>query len=121
MRLPRRLPVKYAVFLASAVAFNVRGAGLIENDRQLRDDLAWLAGRHLFALSLSTRPLSESEISRTMAARYDARDPVSEQVVRRVQMRLAQIKTLIVPWGDVATGRDPLPQGPGIFSGQNSR
>ncbi|WP_164881338.1 hypothetical protein [Enterobacter cloacae] len=56
-----------------------------------------------------------------MAARYDARDPVSEQVVRRVQMRLAQIKTLIVPWGDVATGRDPLPQGPGIFSGQNSR
>ncbi|MEC5651416.1 capsule assembly Wzi family protein [Enterobacter bugandensis] len=113
MKLPRRLPVKYAVFLASAVAFNVKGAGLIENDRQLRDDLAWLAGRHLIALSLSTWPLSESEISRAMAARHDVRDPVSEQVVRRVQTRLAQIKTLIALSGDVATDRDPLPQGTG--------
>lgn len=38
-------------------------AGLVVNDNDLRNDLAWLSDRGVIHLSLSTWPLSQEEIS----------------------------------------------------------
>ena len=49
---------------ASSLAY---ASGLVMNDNELRNDLAWLSDRGVIHLSLSTWPLSEEEINRALA------------------------------------------------------
>lgn len=46
---------------ASSLAY---ASGLVMNDNELRNDLAWLSDRGVIHLSLSTWPLSQEEINR---------------------------------------------------------
>jgi hypothetical protein len=48
---------------ASSLAY---ASGLVMNDNELRNDLAWLSDRGVIHLSLSTWPLSQEEINRAL-------------------------------------------------------
>lgn len=115
--------VCFLALIALFFAFQSAAAGLVTADRQLRDDLMWLADRHLIAVSLSTWPLSLAEIQRALATLPDTQDSLSRQVVNRVQRRIAQLKAPAQLTGYAATDRNTLPQGMGNgqSAGQNLR
>lgn len=52
--------------LLSSLGAQAYAAGLVVNDNDLRNDLAWLSDRGVIHLSLSTWPLSQEEISRAL-------------------------------------------------------
>lgn len=108
-----RLPAKYAVLVVCLLSFKGGTAGLVANDRQLRDDLTWLSSRHLIRINLSTWPLSQAEIGQAMLTLRDTQDAVNRQVVNRVQQRLKQLKAPLQISAYAATERDTLPQGMG--------
>jgi hypothetical protein len=88
-------------------------AGLVVNDRSLRDDLAWLSDRKLIHLDLSTWPLSEAEIQNALLTLRSSQDPVNLQVIHRIQKRLQQLKSSVQVSAFAATGRNVLPAGMG--------
>ena len=66
-------------------------AGLVVNDNDLRNDLAWLSDRGVIHLSLSTWPLSQEEIARALKKAKPSYS--SEQVVlARINQRLSALK-----------------------------
>lgn len=52
--------------LLSSLGGQAYAAGLVVNDNDLRNDLAWLSDRGVIHLSLSTWPLSQEEITRSL-------------------------------------------------------
>lgn len=52
--------------LLSSLGAQAYAAGLVVNDNDLRNDLAWLSDRGVIHLSLSTWPLSQEEIVRAL-------------------------------------------------------
>ncbi len=52
--------------LLSTLGAQAYAAGLVVNDNDLRNDLAWLSDRGVIHLSLSTWPLSQEEITRAL-------------------------------------------------------
>lgn len=52
--------------LLSSLGAQAYAAGLVVNDNDLRNDLAWLSDRGVIHLSLSTWPLSQEEIARAL-------------------------------------------------------
>ena len=52
--------------LLSSLGAQAYAAGLVVNDNDLRNDLAWLSDRGVIHLSLSTWPLSQEEITRAL-------------------------------------------------------
>ena len=52
--------------LLSSLGAQAFAAGLVVNDNDLRNDLAWLSDRGVIHLSLSTWPLSQEEIARSL-------------------------------------------------------
>ncbi|MCK7426988.1 capsule assembly Wzi family protein [Enterobacter chengduensis] len=100
--------VALALCLFCCPAFS---AGLVVNDRALRDDLAWLSDRKLIRLDLSTWPLSEAAIQNALLTLGDSEDPVNQRVTHRIQKRLRQLKSLVQVSAFAATGRDRLPAG----------
>lgn len=55
-----------ALGLLTSVSAQVYASGLVLNDNELRNDLAWLSDRGVIQLSLSTWPLSQEEITRAL-------------------------------------------------------
>lgn len=74
--------VAFALCLFSCPGFS---AGLVVNDRALRDDLAWLSDRKLIRLDLSTWPLSEAEIQNALLTLRASEDPVNLRVIHRIK------------------------------------
>jgi len=58
--------IALALGLVASVSSQVYAAGLVQNDNELRNDLAWLSDRGVIHLSLSTWPLSQEEITRAL-------------------------------------------------------
>mgnify|MGYP000951968816 CR=1 FL=1 len=54
--------------LLSSLGAQAYAAGLVVNDNDLRNDLAWLSDRGVIHLSLSTWPLSQEEIVGSVGA-----------------------------------------------------
>lgn len=102
--------VTLAVCLFSCQGY---AAGLVANDRALRDDLTWLSGRKLIRLNLSTWPLSQDEIQRALLTLRFTQDPVNRQVINRIQKRLLERKAPLQVSAFASSGRDKLPQGMG--------
>lgn len=65
--------------LLSSLGAQAYAAGLVVNDNDLRNDLAWLSDRGVIHLSLSTWPLSQEEIARAIKKAKPSYS--SEQVV----------------------------------------
>lgn len=65
--------------LLSSLGVQAYAAGLVVNDNDLRNDLAWLSDRGVIHLSLSTWPLSQEEIARALKKAKPSYS--SEQVV----------------------------------------
>nr|MDQ6120846.1 hypothetical protein [Klebsiella pneumoniae subsp. pneumoniae] len=76
--------------LLSTLGAQAYAAGLVVNDNDLRNDLAWLSDRGVIHLSLSTWPLSQEEITGAKKAKPSYS---SEQVVlARINQRLSALK-----------------------------
>lgn len=74
--------------LLSSLGAQAYAAGLVVNDNDLRNDLAWLSDRGVIHLSLSTWPLSQEEIARALKKAKPSYS--SEQVVlARINQRLS--------------------------------
>lgn len=85
-------------------------SGLLMPDSALRDDIAWLTGRGIIHLSLSTWPLSEEEVQR--ALKRARPEYASELVVlARVDHRLAVMKAGFVARADSLSADIGAPQG----------
>ncbi|HAO0395733.1 TPA: capsule assembly Wzi family protein [Escherichia coli] len=85
-------------------------SGLIVNNSELRNDLAWLSDRGVIRLSLSTWPLSQEEIDRALKKAKPAYS--SEHIVlARVHHRLLSLKTDFYVKGYMSTDRPGTPQG----------
>jgi hypothetical protein len=54
--------IALALGLLSSASSLAYASGLVMNDNELRNDLAWLSDRGVIRLSLSTWPLSQEEI-----------------------------------------------------------
>ncbi len=77
--------------LLSSLGAQAYAAGLVVNDNDLRNDLAWLSDRGVIHLSLSTWPLSQEEIARALKKAKPSYS--SEQVVlARINQRLSALK-----------------------------
>ncbi|EMO0471154.1 capsule assembly Wzi family protein [Pluralibacter gergoviae] len=99
-----------ALGLASAVSTQAFAAGLVLNDNDLRNDLAWLNDRGVIHLSLSTWPLSQEEIARALKKAKPSYS--SEQVVlARIDSRLASLKADFRVSGYTSTDQPGTPQG----------
>lgn len=96
----------YATLIVTA---QVGAAGLVQPDAQLRSDLAWLTDRGVINLSLSTWPLSQDEIERSIAAQKTKNDDASRRVISRVEQRLAELKSVIRLNGWSQSSRSSLP------------
>ncbi len=96
--------------LIGGLSFQALASGLVMNDRALRDDLTWLSDRKLIQLNLTTWPLSQKEIHDAILTLRYTQDPVNQQVIRRVQKRLMQMKAPVMLSAYVSNERDMLPQ-----------
>lgn len=56
--------IALALGLLTSISAQSYASGLLLNDNDLRNDLAWLSDRGVIHLSLSTWPLSQEEIVR---------------------------------------------------------
>ena len=85
-------------------------SGLVMNDNELRNDLAWLSDRGVIHLSLSTWPLSQEEINRALKKANPSYS--SEQVVlARINQRLDSLKADFRVSGYTSTDKPGTPQG----------
>lgn len=75
----------------SAMTSPLSMAGLLVADEELRSDLSWLSTRGIIHLSLSTWPLSEEEVRRTLQHARE-QDPAGRIVLNRVHQRLDTLK-----------------------------
>ena len=92
---------------ASSLAY---ASGLVMNDNELRNDLAWLSDRGVIHLSLSTWPLSQEEINRALKKAKPSYS--SEQVVlARINQRLDSLKADFRVSGYTSTDKPGTPQG----------
>lgn len=96
--------------LIGGLSFQALASGLVMNDRALRDDLTWLSDRKLIQLNLTTWPLSQKEIHDAILTLRYTQDPVNQQVIRRVQKRLMQMKAPVMLSAYVSNERNMLPQ-----------
>lgn len=79
--------------LLSSLGAQAYAAGLVVNDNDLRNDLAWLSDRGVIHLSLSTWPLSQEEIARALKKAKPSYS--SEQVVlARINQRMSALKPI---------------------------
>lgn len=96
--------------LLSSLGAQAYAAGLVVNDNDLRNDLAWLSVRGVIHLSLSTWPLSQEEIARALKKAKPSYS--SEQVVlARINQRLAALKADFRVTGYTSTDQPGTPQG----------
>lgn len=96
--------------LLSSLGAQAYAAGLVVNDNDLRNDLAWLSDRGVIHLSLSTWPLSQEEIARTLKKAKPSYS--SEQVVlARINQRLSALKADFRVTGYTSTDKPGTPQG----------
>lgn len=96
--------------LLSSTGARAYAAGLVVNDNDLRNDLAWLSDRGVIHLSLSTWPLSQEEISRALKKAKPSYS--SEQVVlARINQRLSALKADFRVTGYTSTDQPGTPQG----------
>ncbi|WET95786.1 capsule assembly Wzi family protein, partial [Klebsiella pneumoniae] len=96
--------------LLSSLGAQAYAAGLVVNDNDLRNDLAWLSDRGVIHLSLSTWPLSQEEISRALKKAKPSYS--SEQVVlARINQRLSALKADFRVTGYTSTDQPGTPQG----------
>ncbi|WP_140920549.1 capsule assembly Wzi family protein [Limnobaculum xujianqingii] len=96
--------------LLSLVLFSpTSSAGLIAPDNDLRNDLAWLSDRGVINISLSTWPLSQEEIERTVSL-AKSNNQSEKRVLDRVQRRIGEIKSNIRLQAYTSTDRPGLPQ-----------
>lgn len=96
--------------LLSSLGAQAYAAGLVVNDNDLRNDLAWLSDRGVIHLSLSTWPLSQEEISRALKKAKPSYS--SEQVVlARINQRLSALKADFRVTGYTSTDKPGTPQG----------
>ncbi|MGN5898982.1 capsule assembly Wzi family protein, partial [Klebsiella pneumoniae] len=96
--------------LLSSLGAQAFAAGLVVNDNDLRNDLAWLSDRGVIHLSLSTWPLSQEEISRALKKAKPSYS--SEQVVlARINQRLSALKADFRVTGYTSTDQPGTPQG----------
>ena len=58
--------IALALGLLTSISAQSYASGLLLNDNDLRNDLAWLSDRGVIHLSLSTWPLSQEEIVRVL-------------------------------------------------------
>lgn len=85
-------------------------SGLVMNDSELRNDLAWLSARGVIHLNLSTWPLSQVEINRALGKAKPSYS--SEQIVlARAEQRLAFLKADSRISGYTSTDTPGLPSG----------
>lgn len=96
--------------LFSTLSTQVAASGLVLNDNDLRNDLAWLSDRGVINLSLSTWPLSQEEITRALGK---ARPSYSSEqaVLARINQRLSVLKADVRVTGYTSTDRSGAPQG----------
>ncbi|OAT26286.1 putative K30 capsule biosynthesis protein [Buttiauxella ferragutiae ATCC 51602] len=90
---------------------NSVAAGLVSNDAQLRSDLTWLADRDVIHINLSTWPLSQEEITRTISQAKLQSSAANQAVLQRVEQRLADLKAPVRIKGWTQSDHPPLPQG----------
>lgn len=104
--------------LFSTLSTQVAASGLVLNDNDLRNDLAWLSDRGVINLSLSTWPLSQEEITRALGK---ARPSYSSEqaVLARINQRLSVLKADVRVTGYTSTDRSGAPQGLGKPQRQN--
>lgn len=96
--------------LLSSLGAQAYAAGLVVNDNDLRNDLAWLSDRGVIRLSLSTWPLSQEEITRALKKAKPSYS--SEQVVlARINQRLSALKADFRVTGYASTDQPGTPQG----------
>ncbi|CDL56133.1 FIG00732100: hypothetical protein [Klebsiella pneumoniae] len=96
--------------LLSSLGVQAYAAGLVVNDNDLRNDLAWLSDRGIIHLSLSTWPLSQEEIARALKKAKPSYS--SEQVVlARINQRLSALKADFRVTGYTSTDQPGTPQG----------
>ncbi|WP_369071377.1 capsule assembly Wzi family protein [Klebsiella quasipneumoniae] len=96
--------------LLSSLGAQTYAAGLVVNDNDLRNDLAWLSDRGVIHLSLSTWPLSQEEIARALKKAKPSYS--SEQVMlARINQRLSALKADFRVTGYTSTDQPGTPQG----------
>jgi hypothetical protein len=102
--------IALALGLLSSASSLAYASGLVMNDNELRNDLAWLSDRGVIHLSLSTWPLSQEEINRALKKAKPSYS--SEQVVlARINQRLDSVKADFRVSGYTSTDKPGTPQG----------
>ncbi len=67
--------------------------GLVLPDNNLRSDLAWLSERNVIQISLSTWPLSQEEITRSLN-NANITNSEQEAIIQRIKRTLTVRKTV---------------------------
>jgi hypothetical protein len=102
--------IALALGLLTSISAQSYASGLLLNDNDLRNDLAWLSDRGVIHLSLSTWPLSQEEIVRVLKKAKPSYS--SEQVVlARINQRISSLKSDIRVTGYTSTDKLGIPQG----------
>lgn len=94
--------------------------GLLTSDADLRNDLAWLSGSGAIQLDLSTWPLSQDAVKNALDHSHP-QNQQQRQVIKRVQQRIARLKSDVVVKAHAFSARPSQPEPfSGALSAQNA-
>ncbi|MEX9607642.1 hypothetical protein [Providencia huaxiensis] len=95
--------------LGAISAQSVAG-GLVLPDNNLRSDLAWLSERNVIQISLSTWPLSQEEITRSLN-NANITNSEQEAIIQRIKKNLDRKKNSVQLKTHFASSHNSMPQG----------
>ncbi|MEX9213586.1 hypothetical protein AB7Z50_04605 [Providencia rettgeri] len=97
-----------AVF--GAISAQSVAGGLVLPDNNLRSDLAWLSERNVIQISLSTWPLSQEEITRSLN-NANITNSEQEAIIQRIKKNLDRKKNSVQLETHLASSHNSMPQG----------
>lgn len=118
MKIRNMLMNHRSYFIVALLCAQASGAGLVQNDSQLRSDLTWLSDRAVINLSLSTWPMSQEEIERALQNAKGKNNSDNHRVIGRVQQRLEQLKAPVRLSARSSSSKTAIP--PGFSATQSS-
>lgn len=84
--------------------------GLVLPDNNLRSDLAWLSERNVIQISLSTWPLSQEEITRSLN-NANITNSEQEAIIQRIKKNLDRKKNSVQLETHLTSSHNSMPQG----------
>ncbi len=93
-----------------AISGSSIASGLVLPDNNLRTDLAWLSERNVIQISLSTWPLSQEEITRSLN-NANITNSEQEAIIQRIKKKLDRTKNSVQLETHLSSDKPSMPQG----------